>query len=224
MPLKCRGDFIQEEYELTVYIVGDLTGLHSNSDDAEGLQALYDFSEGVGGDLASAREGHGGRASRATEPIQVIEHAITAVLDLINEHLLVFAYQILQVEAHNDEDLISPEAPQECALLRIVKLIESSEDMLVVDSYQWFGVIPSIGCLVLLSGDFECSFGHLKTAADISRVRRDLAGYQANSTFIKDALEIFHWKEGTSDATPDNHGNLLTVVRLVDKTVVTYTR
>jgi len=96
--------------------------------------------------------------------------------------------------------------------------------MFVVDGYQWLGVIPSIGCLVLLSGDFECSFGHLKTAADISRVRRDLAGYQANSTFIKDALEIFHWKEGTSDATPDDHGNLLTVVRLVDKTVVTYTR
>ena len=72
MPLKCRGDFIQEEYELTVDIVGDLTRLHSNSDDAEGLQALYDFSEGVGRDLASAREGHGGRASRAPEPIQVI--------------------------------------------------------------------------------------------------------------------------------------------------------
>lgn len=110
MPLKCRGDFIQEEYELTVYIVGDLTRFHSNSDDAEGLQALYDFSEGVGGDLASAREGHRGRASRATEPIQVIEHGITAVLDLINEHLLVFAYQILQVEAHDDKDFISPEA------------------------------------------------------------------------------------------------------------------
>ena len=117
MPLKCRCDFIQEENELAIYIVGDLARLHSNCNDAEGLQALDDFSEGVGGDLASAREGHGGGASRAPKPIQVIEHGITAVLDLINEHLLVFAYQILQVEAHDDEDFISPEAPEECALL-----------------------------------------------------------------------------------------------------------
>jgi hypothetical protein len=171
MALKCRGDFIQEENELAVYVVGDLARLHSNCNDAEGLQALDDFSEGVGGDLASAREGHGGGASRAPKPIQVIEHGITAVLDLINEHLLVFAYQILKVETHDDEDLISPKASEECALLGIVELIESSEDMLVVDGYQRLGEISSISRLVFLSGDFECSFCHLKTTADISRVR-----------------------------------------------------
>lgn len=58
MAFKCRGDFIQEENELAVHIVGDLTRLHSNCNYAEGLQALDDFSEGVGRDLASAREGH----------------------------------------------------------------------------------------------------------------------------------------------------------------------
>ncbi len=87
---------------MTIYIVGDLARFHSNSYDAKGLQALNDFSEGVRGDLASTREGHGGGASRAPEPVQVIKHGITAILDLINEHLLVFAYQILQVEAHDD--------------------------------------------------------------------------------------------------------------------------
>ena len=168
MPLKCRGDFIQEENELAVHIVGDLAGFHSNCNDAEGLQALDDFSEGVGGDLASAREGHGGGASRAPKPIQVIEHGIAAILDLINEHLLVFAYQILQVEAHDDEDLISPEASEQCALLGIIELIKSSDHMLVVDGNQRLGEIPSIGRLVFLSRDFQCSFGHLKTTADIS--------------------------------------------------------
>ena len=96
--------------------------------------------------------------------------------------------------------------------------------MLVVDGYQRLGEISSISRLVFLSGNFECSFGHLKTTADISRVRRDLAGYQANSALIKDALEVFHRQEGASDATPDDHGNLLAVVGLVDETVVAYTR
>lgn len=66
---------------------------------------------------------------------------------------------------------------------------------------------------VLVSNDFNCSFGNLEGSSDVTGVLSDFLGNQSDRSAIKD--------EGVFDSRLQDLLNLHTCVRLVDQTGVT---
>jgi hypothetical protein len=54
MTFECCTDLIEEEDELAIYILNDLSGLHSNGYNTERLKALDYLPKGVGWHLGSS--------------------------------------------------------------------------------------------------------------------------------------------------------------------------
>ena len=87
--------------------------------------------------------------------------------------------------------------------------------MLVAHSRQWLGVTATIGSKVVFSGDFEGTLGYLETSTDISRVGGHFTRHKADGSLIEDTWDSRLRKERASYATPDNHGDLLSIIGFV---------
>ena len=107
MTFECCTDLIEEEDELAIYILNDLSGLHSNGYNTEWLKALDYLPKGVGWHLGSSVQRDQGRPGITTEPVEIIEHVIATILDFVKEHLLILVDQVLKVESHNHQDLVT---------------------------------------------------------------------------------------------------------------------